>query len=102
MKLVKVLVSRGKMMAIPRIVGVHEVPVLQSVHGEAAVHVVEDAGECASPDPAEEYGRLQRVYGVDADRNATHAELVYGRGPAQLAAVLAEDAPRGRRVKEAA
>lgn len=102
MKLVKVLVSRGKMMALPRTVGAHEVAVLQSVHGEAAVRVMGEAGECPAPDASEEYERLARFYGVDAERKATHVELVYGRGPAQLAAVLAEDSRPARRTKEAA
>lgn len=91
MKLVKVLVSRGKMMTVPKTIGAHEVPLLQSVHGDAAVHIVGPAGECEAPDAAEEYGRLQRVYGLDRDRKMTHVEIVYGRGPAQLAAVLVAD-----------
>lgn len=89
MKLVNVLVSRGKMMSVPRVVGEHEVPVLQSVHGENAVHVTGEAGEAPAPDAQDEYERLAQVYGIDRDRNATHVEIVYGRGPAQLAAVLA-------------
>lgn len=97
MKLVHVQVMRGKMMGVPRTVGEHEVAVLQAVHGDTAVRVLGDAGYAPTPDATEEYERLGLAYGVHNDRGASFVELAFGRGPAQLAAMLAASDDRKRK-----
>lgn len=86
---VRVEVIRDALCKVSTEVGEHEVAVLQAVHGDAAVHVVDEAvGVVAVDDVAEEYGRLARYYGVDNERRQSYVEIAYGRGPAQLAAAL--------------
>lgn len=88
MKMVNVTIRRSPMMELPLTVGEHEVPVLQAVHGDSGVTVVGSAPDAHTPDAGMEYDRLRRQYGMDRDRNQTYAEIVYGRGPAQLEAAL--------------
>lgn len=88
MRLVTVLIRRSPMMSVPKVVGEHEVPVLKAVHGDGAIQVEGDAGEYEVEDAASEYERLALVYGVHVDRKQSYVEIVYGRGPAQLAAAL--------------
>lgn len=86
---VRVEVMRDPLCKIHREVGAHEVAVLQAVHGDAAVSVVdENTGSIAVHDVAEEYGRLAQLYGFDNERRQMHVEIAYGRGLAQLSSVL--------------
>lgn len=53
----------------------HEIPILQSIHGEGNVYPGGATGETTLLDPATEHDRLARKYGEDAVRDAygTHA-----------------------------
>lgn len=48
----------------------HEIPLLQSVHGEDNIFVGEPTGDCAGFDPETEHQRLSDKYGSDALRDA--------------------------------
>lgn len=86
---VRAEIMRDALCKVTRDVGAHEVAVLQAVHGDAAVQVIdEDLGTVIVDDPAEEYSRLASRYGMDRERRQNYVEIAYGRGPAQLAAAL--------------
>lgn len=88
-KRVKVKVMRDQLCLVSRAVGEHEVPVLQAVHGDAAIDVIGDAPSVMTVhDVGEEYQRLAQRYGFDNERKQSFAEIAYGRGQAQLAAAL--------------
>lgn len=88
-KKVRVEVMRDPLCKISLEIGEHEVAVLQAVHGDAAVTVMEEIADTRPvDDAAEEYSRLAQLYGYDNERRQTYAEIAYGRGPAQLSAAL--------------
>ncbi len=94
---VRAEIIRDALCKVTRDVGAHEVAVLQAVHGDAAVHVIDDdVGTVSVDDPADEYTRLASRYGMDRERRQSYVEIAYGRGPAQLAAALkAAEAKKG-------
>lgn len=102
---VLVTINRGITTKTPVLVWEHEIPILEAIHGEGTVMVVEkpaallDEGfkanrrmpEITAPsthlglgdvfdgDPRAEYDRLSALYGMHAELKLTNCEYVYGR-----------------------
>ena len=100
---VLVLVTRDMTETIPATVFVHEVPILQAIHGDSGVSVSQDAEKimacttegCILPgerekqvgrmlateelDSGEEYQRLVQRYGQHTDVPIPYVEYVHGR-----------------------
>lgn len=102
---VLVKVNRGLTDVTPVVVWEHEIPLLEAVHGEGTVTVVEDAAAALDDkfapkrgdlmkrppsqaiglqdvfcgDPRAEYERLAAVYGAHPEMKISVVEYVYGR-----------------------
>lgn len=74
-----------------------EIPVAAAVHGDADVQVVDQVDvDRHPPDALEEFGRLERRYGVDPKSEIPYVAQVYGQhqpGISRLAQAIAEAAP---------
>jgi hypothetical protein len=85
-----------------------EVPVLQEIHGESRVRLLDTAEiEVAGlPDVAEVFARLLRKYGADSGEggtNVTYVEIAYGRGKAgkdALQKLITKSTKRKRKAKK--
>lgn len=98
MQLHLVKVQRDPMTAISVIVGAHELPILEVVHGEGQISLVEMVPTTVDmPDPGDEYRRLAEKYGLHPELGIPIVEYVYGRGPDRLAAELEASKPTSRR-----
>lgn len=79
--LVTAVIHRDIAEKVARIVGRHELPLLEAVHGKA-VEVDEKNPPNMPPrevDPIEEYERLERLYGFEPNSGLPFVERVYGR-----------------------
>ncbi len=77
-----VLIRKDVMQETPVTVFPHEIQILYEVHGESNVNVIDPFPdyEAQEIEPDDEYARLERRYGVDAERNSmSFVELVYGK-----------------------
>lgn len=84
-----VKVQRDPMTAIAAVIGAHELPILEVLHGEGSITVVDEAhGEIETPDPREEYARIGARYGVHPEYGMPLVEYVYGRTLDRLADAL--------------
>lgn len=92
---VRVLIKRNELTTVPKRVFSHEVVILQAIHGEENIEVVEGS-EVQLPligDAQQELDRLVRVYG----RKQQQIVLAQYGNARQLADELGIDAPRVRR-----
>lgn len=83
---VKIVVDRGPMEKVHKVVLAHEVPMLRKRHGDSAVEVIGPAKDATTGrlipkrevDANEEYSRLENLFGMN-DNGRPLVEDVYGR-----------------------
>lgn len=83
MLFVKVKVRRSEHESTNVEIPVWELPVLQVVHTEELVEVLEEdlVVDRQYPDPQSEYARLEARYKKDVETDTTYVAAVYGRAP---------------------
>ena len=98
------MIAKDAVEKLPKVVPMHEVPVLMAVHGEDKVFVDEHADlpqglTEVEFDPEDEYNRLQQGYGFHKETGQSFVALAYGgfNGFADAMAEAEEGAPRKRR-----
>jgi hypothetical protein len=76
----RVPIRRDPMEVILAVVGEHEIPILESVHGDrVGLDAVEATPDLMTiDDPQVEWERLARVYGRAKDTQQHHVAAVYG------------------------
>lgn len=99
------MLAKDAVEKLPKVVPMHEVPVLMAVHGSDKVFVDEAADlpnglTEAEFDPDEEFSRLEQAYGFEPKTGQSFAAMAYGSFNGFVEAVSGEEAPRrGRKAK---
>ncbi|MDX8383553.1 MAG: hypothetical protein R8M45_05690 [Ghiorsea sp.] len=76
-KYVEITVTRDAHAAIGKTVMEHEVAILEEIYGEVSREAELD--DVREVDPAEEYARLERIYGEEKESSDPFVRVVYGR-----------------------
>lgn len=92
---VQVLVRRSPMSEIPRVIFKHELPLLNEMHGEGAVKVINApesvVGGPVNLDAKAEWSRLIDVYGMHPEQAGALVDIVFNRQLSMMVAAVKDE-----------